>query len=131
MNKDSRIITQKQAEHKEAANLNETDVIVKDILNRLFDDSAYVVKGDSSVKSVLGFCNGNTVNVLYSPGHNFFIARLMCGRREDKDIMSIYHKVSLACSPYGMENTNICVAENIDYDKNVVTCCFYFRNKKK
>lgn len=129
MNKDSRIITQKQAEHKKAANLNETDVIVKDILNRLFDDNAYMVKGDSSVKSVLGFCNGNTVNVLYSPGHNFFIARLMCGKGENKDIMSIYHKVSSACYPNKLKN--VCVTENIDYDKNEVTCCFYFRNKKK
>lgn len=131
MNKDSKIIKQKQASHKESANLDGTDVNVKDILEKLFDDNAYVVKDVSSVKSVLGFCNDNTVNVLYSQRHNFFIARLMCGVGENKDIMSIYHKVSLACSPYRMGNTNICVTENIDYDNKVVTCCFYFKNKKK
>lgn len=131
MSKDSKIITQKQAAHKESANLDGTDVNVKDILEKLFDDNDYIVKTDSVVRSVLGFSNGIPLNVLFSPKRNFFIARLMCGKGEDEDIMSIYHKVSLACSPYRMENTNICVTENIDYDKNVVTFCFYFRNKKK
>lgn len=131
MNKESKIITQKQAAHKEAANLDGTDVNVKDILEKLFDDNNYIVKTDSVVRSVLGFSNGIPLNVLFSPKRNFFIARLMCGKGEDEDVMSIYHEVSLACSPYRMENMNICVTENIDCDKNVVTFCFYFRNKKK
>ena len=77
MNKESKIITQKQAAHKEAANLDGTDVNVKDILEKLFDDNNYIVKTDSVVRSVLGFSNGIPLNVLFSPKRNFFIARLI------------------------------------------------------
>lgn len=128
MNKDSRVVTKKQAARKKPAILNETEISAKQILNEIFDNGNYVVKDDSSVTSVLGFSDDSPLNVLFSPKHNFLIARTLSANGDNNNLTTSFpYKAAYACIEYAYR-TNIWYTRNYIYERNEAVFFFYFEN---
>lgn len=129
MNKKKWGCNQKQAARKKPAILNETEISAKQILNEIFDNGNYVVKGDSDVNSVLGFSDGRPLNVLFSPKHNFLIARTLSANGDNNNLTNSFpNKAAYACIEYAYKRTNIGYTRNYIYERNEAVFFFYFEN---